>query len=189
MKNLFAYIMVGIISSAIVAMIFTCDNKEIQQVDDNVMRREITDSINAIYAEREITKLDSLREEKDSRINRLKKENASLKAIVADRVEVYQADTTQQTPKCDSVISAYIEYTDTLQATIRQYDTLSVIQDSTISFWMVQTRYADNNYRSATKDIISLQRELAKKNTWWAKNEKWIYLIGGFVAMGFVAQQ
>lgn len=157
------------------------DTLIIQTVDKNILRREIADSVRAVYAKAEKISLDSLSIIKERRISALNREIFDLRAKVSKKVETYREGTIFQSAACDSVIEAYEEYTDTLNASIRSRDELLTVKDSMILYWTAQYWASENNYLSAKADISDLRKRLVPHTSWWLKNSKWIYVGAGFV--------
>ena len=201
MKKIIGYLGVGITPCAILVLLLTfgtfdsCSERNtvdvIQQVDLNAMKRHISDSITAEYTNRELAKLDSASNQSNRLIKRLKSEYRNLEQLIANQVDGIEEDTTRNdcaplVAKYDSALVLYAQYADTLKRTIWVQDGLLVVKDSTIGIWKQKYRQIETSYSASKLDISILKDELASKSTWWKRNEKWIYLIGGVVGTGFL---
>jgi hypothetical protein len=53
---------------------------------------------------------------------------------------------------------------------------------------VLDNRYTQLNlsYSSAKTDISILKEQLASKQTWWSRNQKWIYFVGGAVGTALI---
>lgn len=201
MKKIIGYLGVGIIPCAILVLLFifgtfdSCSERHttdvIQQVDLNEMKRHISDSITAEYTNRELAKLDSASNQSNRVIRRLKSEYRDLEQLIANQVDGIEEDTTRDdcaplVAKYDSALVLYAQYADTLKRTIGVQDGLLVVKDSTISIYQQKYRQIESSYKSAQQDVLILHNELNKKDTWWKRNEKWIYFIGGVIGTGIL---
>jgi hypothetical protein len=201
MKKIIGYLGVGIIPCAILVLLLTfgtfdsCSERHtvdvIQQVDLNAVKRQVADSITAEWTNRELAKLDSAERKYKRAIRRLNGNIYELEVLIADQVDGIEEDTTRNdcaplVAKYDSALVLYAQYADTLKRTIWVQDGLLVVKDSTIGIWKQKYRQIETSYGASKLDISILKDELASKSTWWKRNEKWIYFIGGVIGTGFL---
>lgn len=201
MKKLLTNLGVGTIPCAIFALLFftgqfdACSDRHtddvVQQVDINQVKRQVADSITAEWTNRELVKLDSVEGKYERKIRRLNGNIYELECLINIQVEGIEDDTTRNdcaplAAKYDSALALYSQYADTLKQTIATQDDLITVKDSTISIYQQKYNQLDVSYNSANLDIISLKGELASKSTWWKRNEKWIYFVGGVIGTGFL---
>lgn len=201
MKKIIGYLGVGIIPCAILVLLFifgtfdSCSERHttdvIRQVDLNAMKRHISDSITAEWTNRELAKLDSAANQSSRVIKRLKSQYRDLEQLIANQVDGIGEDTTRDdcaplVAKYDSALTLYAQYADTLKYTIGVQDGLLAVKDSTIGIWRQKYGQIESSYNWAKSDIIVLKDELASKSTWWKRNEKWIYFIGGVIGTGIL---
>jgi predicted S18 family serine protease len=203
MKKILSYLGAGTIPCAIFALLFfmgqfdSCSSRRtdgvISQVEINEARRQIADSITAKYTNEMLAKIDSVERFSEKKIKRLKSEYRQLEALIVRQVEGYESDSMYNDPecasvvqRCDSILALYAEYSDTLVATINEQEDLISAKDERIA--VMDNRYNQLNlsYSSAKLDISIMKEQLASKNTWWARNQKWIYFVGGAVGAALI---
>ena len=201
MKKFFSYLGVGIVPCAIFALLFftgqfdACSDRRttdgFTQVEINQAKRQVADSINRERDNRELAKLDSTAGKYRGQIKRLKSDYRDLEQLIASQVEGIEEDTTRSdcsefAAKCDSALTTYAQYADTLRKTIEVQSSLIANRDSAISINLQKYRKIETSYSGAKLDVQLLQDKLASKSTWWKRNEKWIYFIGGVVGTGLL---
>lgn len=203
MKKILSYLGAGTIPCAIFALLFfmgqfdSCSSRRtdgvISQVEINEARRQIADSITAKYTNEMLAKIDSVERFSEKKIKRLKSEYRQLEALIVAQVDGYESDSMYNNPecesvvqRCDSILALYAEYSDTLVATIQEQDDLIAAKNERIA--AMDNRYNQLNlsYSSAKLDISIIKEQLASKNTWWARNQKWIYFVGGAVGAALI---
>ena len=203
MKKILSYLGAGTIPCAIFALLFfmgqfdSCSSRRtdgvISQVEINEARRQIADSITAKYQNEMLAKIDSVERFSEKKIKRLKSEYRQLEALIVRQVEGYESDSMYNDPecasvvqRCDSILALYAEYSDTLVSTINEQEDLISAKDERIA--VMDNRYNQLNlsYSSAKLDISIMKEQLASKNTWWARNQKWIYFVGGAVGAALI---
>lgn len=201
MKKLLTNLGVGTIPCAIFALLFftgqfdACSDRHtddvVQQVDINQVKRQVADSITAEWTNRELAKLDSTAGKYKREIKRLKSDYRNLEELIANQVDGIEKDTVPDNcaplvAKYDSALALYSQYADTLKRTIEAQDLLVQAKDSSISIYQQKYRQIETSYNSAKVDIVLLKGELASKSTWWKRNEKWVYFLGGVIGTGFL---
>lgn len=197
------YILGAIILFLTVSAIITKCNDDIDdtidQVDVNKLRRHLIDSIATEAHKRYIVSIDSinaLREaqikSKDKQIVSLDKENKKLRKQLED---IYNDNDTINLETC-------LEIVDIQQDIISNRD--SVIDIQTGQIYLHRLTIADLNikydkqlsetdrvksmYSGCQDDVLLLQKKLEQQNTWWKKNEKWIYLGVGVIGTAILVK-
>lgn len=205
MKKILTHIGAGMIPCAIFALLLllgqfdSCSSRRmdgtISQVEINEARRQVADSLTTKYTNELLSKMDSVERESMAKIKRMKSEYRALEGLIADQVEGYESDTARHEPecaqvvnRCDSILALYAEYTDTLVATIQELEDLNQKKDDRIK--VLDNRYTQLNlsYNGAKTDISILKDQLASKQTWWARNQKWVYFVGGILATKLISK-
>lgn len=203
MKKILTYIGAGAIPCAIFALLLllgqfdSCSSRRtdgvISQVEINEAKRQVADSLTAKYTNEMLEKIDSVQRESKARIRQLKSEYIELEELIADQVDGYEFDTARYEPecvsvvhRCDSILALYAEYADALVATVQEQDDLIRAKDERIT--VLDNRYTQLNlsYNSAKIDISILKEQLSSKQTWWARNQKWVYFIGGMAGAALI---
>lgn len=205
MKKFATYLGVGIIPCAIVFLLFftglidSCSDRKtttaLNQIEVNEAKRHVADSITTELTNRRLESLDSLAKKDGKKIASLTRYARDLESLIDKQVEGYQGDTLRSesecaplVAKCDSALTLYAAYADTLKKTIVTQSELLAIKDSAISTYQQKYTQLNASYNSAKTDISILKDELSSKTTWWKRNEKWIYFIGGILTIKLIAK-
>ena len=119
---------------------------------------------------------------------RLKRENSALQNEYNALANQFYQDTASQPDVCgpiiakaDSVIKKSAQVSDSLRAEILRQELLTKLEESKSIQYLDLYTLERNNYLGAEQNIVTLKKELAKTNTWWKRNEKWVY--GGIGAV------
>lgn len=170
----------------------------ISQVDASIIRAHIIDSLSSILAMNEIQVIDSVNKERNKeRVilkDEIQKEKSKSLRLIKERdslLEGYLADTLSQSDKCDEIIEKDNEIISSQQITISKLETDTTI----LSFYLRDTEkkyYIEVSNHNRTKDLnelcnkntMILMNNLRSKNTWYKRNEKWIYFGSGIVLTG-----
>lgn len=197
------YILGAIILFLTVSAIITKCNDDIDdtidQVDINKLRRHLIDSIATESHKRYIVSIDSinaLREaqikSKDKQILSLDKENKKLRKQLEN---IYNDNDTINLETC-------LEIVDIQQDIISNRDSVIDIQTGQISLHRLtiadlnikydkqlsETNRVKSMYSGCQDDVLLLQKKLEQQNTWWKKNEKWIYLGVGVIGTAILVK-
>jgi hypothetical protein len=154
-------------------------NEVIIKEDTSLIRAQIADSVRTVEYQRTIAKLDSVTQLKDKRITALQVENRQLRTKLDERVKEYTADITVQTPECDTIIEVTYQLVDSLvtetaQLTEIAYNYKDMFTKADSAF---NEQYQSLN--NAYAHIETIKAQQAKQNTWYRRNEKWIFLSVG----------
>ena len=203
MKKISKY---GIISAVIAIALFLfittvlnkCKTDDISgvvtEIDIPTIRAEIIDSMLLEQAKRDIYVIDSTNNERSKEIQKNKIElsvkDKKLKKFESERNELltsYKKDTAKQTAECNEIIAKDIEVITTQKEviTLLKSDTtlLSLsLNDQTKKYYIEvenHSRTLNLYYDSKTKneELLNL---LKKDNTWFKRNERWLYFFSGF---------
>ena len=173
-------------------------NNQVQQVDISQLRQHITDSIRQHNDSIVTARIDSTRNYYhvqasfgELSYSRLLKENRKLSVKADTLQEYYNANHT--ITSCDSLQALRYMQIKKLEATI---DTLEVNKDRyrlSDSLCTVKCNILSTSLENSRKDmqnanynIDQLQRNIKKNNSWWKRNERWFYAVGGAVISGLV---
>jgi len=189
----------GIILSLLIAgTVHTCTSHKsvevIQQVDQSLIRKQVEDSILLIIEAEKLALIDSVntaaqaqREASNKKITSLESDNKALRGKLGKILVDYYADTTKRTlENCERVV-------DVQSQVIQNQDTIIQEQTTQIGSYIVTVEGLENkaviltDQAERTKQLYDicqdntdrLIRELKKQNTWWRRNEKWIFLGAG----------
>lgn len=202
MKKISKY---GIISAVIAIALFLfittvlnkCKTDDISgvvtEIDIPTIRAEIIDSLLLEQAKRDIYIIDSTNNERSKEIQKNKIElsvkDKKLKKYESERNELlisYKKDTTKQTVECNEIIAKDIEVITTQKEviTLLKSDTalLSLsLNDQKKKYYIEvdsHSRTLNLYYDSKTKneELLNL---LKKDNTWFKRNERWLYFFSG----------
>ena len=164
--------------------IFLIGNKPqplIIKEDISLIRRQIADSVRAVEYQRAIAQLDSVTQLKEKRITVLQTENRQLRTQLDEKVREYTENITVQTPECDTIIATAHQVIDSLEVEKKHlteiacnYREMFITADSAFN---LQSQSLTNAYAN----IEAIKAKHAKQNTWYRRNEKWIFLGAGMV--------
>jgi hypothetical protein len=180
-------VIIVILASLFIAGVFdSCSDRKTEttltQVELNRALRNQADSLQIEYAKLEREKIAFVQRAADGRIKTLKKENGRLKRLIDDQVGYYESDTVFQTETCDSIIQLYSQYSDSLRSEIVQHEAKFAATDSLLILERSESARYKSMYEWSESDNLKLAEQLARKNTWWRRNEKWVYFGVGFVS-------
>ena len=158
----------------------------IESADINQMRRHIIDSIAVEQHAKRIALIDSLEKARQEEIKAIKskntgllKENNKLKTQIDS---IYAVADTLDLANCNKVVdfqSELIENQDTIIE--NQYKEIDVYR---ISLYSMNQKYIAEQsekmrvrwmYDECTSDNVNLSKALKKHESWWAKNDKWVF--------------
>jgi len=149
----------------------------ITQVSTSTLRDQIKDSVNAVHSREKKQAIDSVNALNKKHDIHLQSEIGDLKAQLKAQEENYFSDTTIQNPKCDSIINTsnnIIHRQDSIlllrSERITNLETKIIIQDT-------EFKAQETSLNNAYVNIDKLKIELNKQNSWWRRNEKWIYFV------------
>ena len=205
MKKLIEYILKNITVFAIGAIvvflllsgvIYKCTSKEIdntiEQVDINSIRRNLIDSMAKLQHQEYISAIDSINTLRTAQIksisktvDKLNKENKQLRNELA---QLYNDTAVMDLPTC-------LEITEIQKDIIVNRDSVVDKQDEQIATYQITLTDLNLKYESQLKETVrtqemykacgvdndKLKQRLAKQNTWWRRNEKWMFLGAGII--------
>lgn len=202
MKKISKY---GIISAVIAIALFLfittvlnkCKTDDISgvvtEIDISTIRARIIDSMLLEQAKRDIYVIDSTNNERSKEIQKNKIElsvkDKKLKKYELERNEMltsYKKDTTKQTVECNEIIAKDIEVITTQKEviTLLKSDTalLSLsLNDQKKKYYIEvdshsRTLNLYNDSKTKNEELLNL---LKKDNTWFKRNERWLYFFSG----------
>ena len=202
MKKISKY---GIISAVIAIALFLfittvlnkCKTDDISgvvtEIDISTIRAKIIDSMLLEQAKRDIYVIDSTNNERSKEIQKNKIElsvkDKKLKKYELERNELltsYKKDTTKQTVECNEIIAKDIEVITTQKEviTLLKSDTalLSLsLNDQKKKYYIEvdshsRTLNLYNDSKTKNEELLNL---LKKDNTWFKRNERWLYFFSG----------
>lgn len=203
-----AYKELVVIFVAIVTVIFSvtfsqCSKQWIETVIDNTedVRLQVIDSVKRVEEQKRIQIADSLRKAYEQRelaankeINSYKKENTSLKKKLSTLEQEYKDSSTIE--KCEEIVEVQKEVIINQDSIIVKKDVVIGTYDDRIKLLNVQLVIKDEQairqaelYSRCQDNTDRLVRELKRKNTWWKRNEKWIYFGAGAAGTFFLARE
>ena len=204
MKKISKY---GIISAVIAIALFLfittvlnkCKTDDISgvvtEIDIPTIRARIIDSMLLEQAKRDIYVIDSTNNERSKEIQKNKIElsvkDKKLKKYELERNELltsYKKDTTKQTVECNEIIAKDIEVITTQKEviTLLKSDTalLSLsLNDQKKKYYIEVDSHSRtlNLYNASKTKNEELLNLLKKDNTWFKRNERWLYFFSGSV--------
>ena len=161
----------------------SCKQKKAEQIVTEVnvstMRQQLTDSILAVQAKKDITLIDSLNTVNDKKLSETRKENKTNEAKLNAKIQAYQSDTTSQTPACDSVISQARIVIDNLKEEVRLVSDINKNLNLKIEIGESELTRTSQSLSLAYASNEKLQKVIYSQNTWWRRNEKYVYYGAG----------
>lgn len=177
-------------------VISKCTSKQIdnaiEQVDINTIRRHLIDSMAVLQHHEYISAIDSINSLRTAQIksisktvDKLNKENKELRNELA---QLYNDTAVMDLPTCigiteiqrdiivnrDSVVDHQVKEIVTYQMTLTD---LNLKYESQLK----ETVRTQGMYKGCEADNDLLIKKLAKQNTWWKRNEKWMFLGAGII--------
>jgi hypothetical protein len=204
MKSIIAFIVKNWLTIVIVAillfisisgMISKCNSdrisNSIHQVEINTAIRNTIDSVAREQAKRDIHLLDSInavrekeRIKNDKKIASLEKDNIKLKKDLQVAYQEFEDSATLE--QCKNVVTIQkdlILNQDTLikekSVKIDSYKLTLSDMNKKYDIQVQETNRKDDMYNGCQKDLGVMTEELNRQNTWWKRNEKWVYLGAG----------
>ena len=214
MKNIITYLkknwlllLIGVVALILlISLLISSHNqrrieRDLYSIEVNSIRRNLIDSIAKVQAKKDIHLIDSLnsirdteRKEKDKKVLTLLTENKELKKqlrsvydefsdniddiVTCKRVVEVQKDVILNQDTIITVIGEQIDsYKLTLTDLNRKYD----VQ-------LKETQRTKMMYDGCQGDVATLTKRLEKQNTWWRKNEKWLFLGAGAIGGMLIAK-
>jgi hypothetical protein len=164
---------------ALSSMFSKCNNTRvetiIEQVDISTVKRKTIDSMASIQAERERYVVDSADRVSGKKIRQLEKKIVDEEQVFAQQLNAYNADSSSQTPKCDSLIS---------QAQVIVYDLhkdIDLLKASNANIRLRSSIDSTELIRCTESlyiayDNIDKLKNVKINSSWWQKNDKYVYL-------------
>jgi len=155
-----------------------------ESMADSIRLYKQLDSLQKIKYEKEISIFDSVLSVKKSMVSELSNKNQRLQNKLNIKIIEYKTDTVYRTPICDTIVS-------TCEELIESKDVLISYQDSIIDTTEKKFNLA-NLQIDKTTELLNRSNEslrvanLAAKRTWFEKNSKWLFLIGGAAGSYFL---
>jgi len=155
-----------------------------ESMADSIRLYKQLDSLQKIKYEKEISVLDSVLSVKKSIVSELSNKNQRLQNKLNVKITEYKTDTVYRTPICDTIVA-------TCEELIESKDVLISYQDSIIDTTEKKFNIA-NLQIDKTTELLNRSNEslrvanLAAKRTWFEKNSKWLFLIGGAAGSYFL---
>jgi len=155
-----------------------------ESMADSIMLYKQLDSLQKIKYEKEISILDSVLSIKKSIVSELSNKNQRLQKKLNVKIIEYKTDTVYRTPICDTIVA-------TCEELIESKDVLISYQDSIIDTTEKKFNIANLQIEKTT-ELLNRSNEslrvanLAAKRTWFEKNSKWLFLIGGAAGSYFL---
>lgn len=164
------------------------DSKLLVEVAENNLRRHIKDSLATVTHDRDIAIIDSVNavrykeiKQSEKKVNEYKKESERLKKELAT---IYDGMTPiADLDTCNMVVKNQSRIISVCENTVLQQDTQIVAYKLTLSD--LNTKYDKEKsettrvrdmYKGCTDDNAKLIKALENSNTWWKRNEKFLYL-------------
>lgn len=163
----------------------------IDEIDLNKYRRELLDSITKANHAKTIAVIDSLNfirqteaSKYDKKVQTLSKEVSALKSELNE----LKSNPIEDISECLKVIDIQDSIIVRQEIIITKQDSTAVLHKLTISdlnkkFELEQAEKMRINgmYDDCITDNEKLIKALNKKDTWWSKNEKWVFLGAGII--------
>ena len=155
-----------------------------ESMADSIRLYKQLDSLQKIKYEKEIRVFDSVLSVKKSMVSELSNKNQRLQKKLNIKIIEYKTDTVYRTPICDTIVA-------TCEELIESKDVLISYQDSIIDTTEKKFNIA-NLQIDKTTELLNRSNEslrvanLAAKRTWFEKNSKWLFLIGGAAGSYFL---
>lgn len=197
----------GIISAIITIALFLfittklkkCNREDVSntitEMERSTIKAEIIDSMLSVQAKRDVFVIDSTNNERSKEIQKNKIElslkDKKLKKYELERNELlasYKKDTTLQTEECNEIIAKDNEVIETQKEVI----TLLKSDTTLLSLSLNDQKkkyYIELENHNRTLDLYNyskskneeLENMLKKNNTWFKRNESWLYFISGSI--------
>lgn len=167
--------------------------REFLEAENKVLEESrIKDSIQTAFYERQAL-------EKEKEVGELQNEIDSLKKTSQSAVEDYKRDTTQIV-KCSEAVLQLEKYVTVTESQNIVLKDIVKDKDSAIVGYRTQILRYDQLNKNLREEIgiiqttslekdrinIQLQKQLRKEQTWWRRNERWIYLGVGAITTGLI---
>lgn len=197
----------GIISAIITIALFLfittklkkCNREDVSntitEMEYSTIKAEIIDSMLSVQAKRDVFVIDSTNNERSKEIQKNKIElslkDKKLKKYELERNELlasYKKDTTLQTEECNEIIAKDNEVIET------QKEVITLLKEDTtlLSLSLNDQKkkyYIELENHNRTLDLYNyskskneeLENMLKKNNTWFKRNESWLYFISGSI--------
>ena len=154
---------------------------EVTMPDIAKIKQSAIDSIKHEQNAVVVAKLDSVRGEYEIKLKRSEANVVNLKEKLAKQKAEYKADTSAQSPPCDSVIKTSEIIIDSLDF---QVSTLVAIRENMllkIETIEADKRITESNLLTSYAENDRLRKEIKRSTNWWNRNDKWIYFAGGII--------
>ena len=206
LKKNWIYITFGILF--FVFILFGCINKcSINHTDNLIDKIEkvqrdkfVVDSVSRIYEKKITNSIDSTNKKRNIEISILKQKVNNIHKIINDKQ--YQVDTllskfensdsiNHTLPVCKKIVDGQKQIIKQQDLNLKDKSSIIIKQDSTIKDDSVkylikinEVIRVRNMYDICDQNSKQLIKELNGKQTWFKRNEKWLYFIGGIVSIG-----
>lgn len=198
----------GIISAIITIALFLfittklkkCNREDVSntitEMEYSTRKAEIIDSMLSVQAKRDVFVIDSTNNERSKEIQKNKIElslkDKKLKKYELERNELlasYKKDTTLQTEECNEIIAKDNEVIETQKEVITLLKADTTLLSLTLND-QKKKYYIELENHNRTLDLYNYSKSkneelanmLKKNNTWFKRNESWLYFISGSIA-------
>lgn len=197
-KRYMGYIFLGIILIIMFSLTLQkCNDTTelIDEIDLNKYRRELLDSIAKVNHDKTIAVIDSLNFIRQTEASKYDKKVQTLnKEVSALKSELSKFDEPLSTiEECLQVVDIQDSIIVKQEIIITKQDSIAVLHKLTISdlnkkFELEQAEKIRINgmYNDCMTDNEKLIKALNKKDTWWVRNEKWVFLGVGIVGTALI---
>lgn len=163
-----------------------CITNELNELKthQNEAKVSLIDSMKVEANKEKVRELDIQRAAYEKDLANLQKKGTQLKIVYKDKL--IRVDTTSYSVSCVDALKACDEYASNRDFTI---DTLEVINDNLGQIIKKQDStifILDNGLLYAKKNLVQLRKQLAKKPSWWERNDMKIGVCTGVVISGAV---
>ena len=158
-------------------------NEIIEQVETSVLKQHLIDSINSVRFKEKDSILTAKSNEFDIKYNTLLSKYSKAKKKDSEIIEIYNNNDSLQTDICDTIIKIkdrIINYQDSM---IINRDSLNNVKDTLIFEAKLLLSSKDTTIQNLSINNSILIKEIKKDNTWFKRNEKWIYFAGGAIGI------
>jgi len=193
-KEYYLYIVFIALFFILLPIVDKCSHEEIDntivQVDVNKLRRHLIDSIATENHKKYILFQDSLEavrqtqiKAKDKTIASLEKDNLKMRKKLE---EIYQENDIVDLEACAEIVEVQKDIIENRDSVVIEQKKEIDIQKESLVFLnekynkqVEETTRVRSLQNQCESDVILLQKQLEKQNTWWKRNEKWLYLGAG----------
>jgi hypothetical protein len=184
MKNIEKYLqwlLAVVVVFVVVFFLAKCNSNQTKQVENvitkvktDVLSRQNQDSLLNAQLNTKDSILNAVILKNKQAVNLLKSKNQTLLSQYQELKNSYKKDTLK-TPISDSLINVSDTIINVQQKELAIKDTIISGQDTRITLKNLQLINTTQSLNYAYTNINTLTANLEKQNTWWKRNQKWVY--------------